>query len=217
MSAEQAVLDEAKIREEIETKLKAQYAKQLAEVEAAIREENKKSLALVVEQWRAEQQPPKPEEIEMLLNQEYFEFKVKLTDPANKQTTKEFVIREVPQKVEKRFIKKIEEAFLPRLKDLSSILLGFNATATTEDKMKAIVEAFSPSLDILAETVAIILDPFEEDTHINAGWVADNISSLRQWNIIYAQERANGIRDFFSRVSRDFLKGTTSGKASFLK
>jgi len=203
---------EKRLREELEAKYKADYAKKLDDAQKLMSAENKEAMRLVVEEWRESQKPPNEDEIEKLLNQEYFEFKITLPDPEKPGEKREFVIGELPQSVEKKFYKRIKDTLLPRMAELSEINTRLSMNSG-EEKIRAIIEMFEPSFDILAETVSIILNPYGKNT-ISVEWVQDNIATFRQWNITLAQERANRIRDFFSHVSQGSLRGI-DGRASF--
>src|SRR6266436_9272897 len=188
---------ENRVKEEvkaaIEAKYKAEYAKKLDESQKMLSAENKEAMRLVVEEWRNSQKPPNEQEIEKLLNQEYFEFKITLPDPEKPGEKKEFMIGELPQSVEKKFYKRIKDKLLPRMAELSDLTTKLSMNSG-EEKIRAIIEMFEPSFDILAETVSIILNPYGKNT-ISVEWVQDNIATFRQWNITLAQERANRIRD----------------------
>jgi hypothetical protein len=203
---------EKRIREEVETGLKAEYIKKLEESQKRLEEENRNAMKQVVEEWRSSQKPPDESEIEKLLNQEYFEFKIKLPNPDKADEQREFVIRELPQSVEKKFFKRVKDQLLPKLSELSSVSVRLS-DKTVEERIKAIIEMFEPSFDVMAETVAIILNPFGATPKVTVEWVQENVATFRQWNIILAQERANRIRDFFSHVSQGSMRGI-SGRAN---
>jgi hypothetical protein len=203
---------EKKIRAELEITYHAAYVKKSEELETTLREENRKAMQQVVDDWRNSQKPPNPEEITLLLNQEYAEFKVKLPDPGSGSLMKEFTIVELPQTIEKKFYKRLKDHLLPRLGELSALIVRL-ADEPTDKKILTIIELFEPSFDLLAETVTIILNPYENNG-VTTQWVQDKISSYRQWNIVLAQERANRIRDFFSHVSRGSISGIAGGASS---
>jgi hypothetical protein len=199
----------AEVTKELTIKFEAEFIKKCDEYQKLISVENEKTLQKVVEEWKASQKPPTEDEVALLLGQEYFEVKVTLNDPDKEGQQKEFVIRELPQSVEKKFYKKIKSQLLPKLSELANVSVRI-ADEDTEGKFKAIIEAFEPTFDVLAETTALILNPFGKNG-VTPEWAQDNISSFRQWNIILAQERANKIRDFFSHASRGSLSGIVGG------
>src|SRR5882724_2621106 len=157
------------VRAELTVKFEAEYTKKIDEMQARLQEANKKQMEEVLKEWQAAQQPPTQEEINQLLNQEYFEFKVRLPDPDNGETEREFVIRELPQTVERLFYKRIKEHILPKLNELSDITVRLT-DSDIENKLLAVIELFEPSFDILAETTSIILNPFGKNS-VTPKWV----------------------------------------------
>lgn len=172
----------------------ASAAKELEKQITAIQAENKQAVNLMMEDWKKKNTPPTPEELSTLLSQEYIEFPVKLFLEGK---TKDFVIRELPQAAEKRFIHILQKKVLPNLKDL----VGVNwQTETVMERVASVVDVLPNGLDLLAELTGLALFPRGEGKPVE--WLQENISTQRMFNIVEAQFRANRLRDFISAVSR---------------
>lgn len=193
--------------------LQRAYDRKIEATTAQLIEDNRKEIQKVLEDWKKEQQPPTPEEISTLLNQEYFTFDVKVK---SKEGDRTFQIVELPQSVEKKVYRKLKEKLLPKIQDFQGLAeqLSKDPKEDIGRKITKLIEMVEPTIDILADTVAIILDPYESDPTITPFWVQENIASFRQWNILVAQDHANRIRDFFSRASRTSLSGKMKGVGS---
>jgi uncharacterized membrane protein YheB (UPF0754 family) len=183
----------------IQARFEATLAREMNAYRVELASANTKMIQEELERIRKDYGPPKPEEIQKLLDQEYLTFVVKLPWPG--QTTKrEFTIQELPQSIEKQFYKQIKDQILPRAKEFAAI--SFNLLeGKLEDKISSALEAFDPSFDILADGVVLVLNPRGEEKDITRDWVQNNISSGRMWNILEAQIMVNRMRDFFSRLS----------------
>lgn len=189
------------IEKEITERLTKEYAQKYKEFQDKLETDAKELVKQTVEDWKKEQQGTKltDEELQKLLTQEYIEFTLKLTvrDTEGNPKEKSFTLRELPQTLEKKFVKNTTTKLKPHLKAIASLTEKvIEGTITT--KMETIMDAIEPSFDILADTVVMILNPFNNDADITSSWVQDNISTRRQWNIVEAQERLNGLRNFFS-------------------
>lgn len=182
----------------------ARKAKELEREVNLLRDQNRELIEKEIDRMREETKPPSPEELEKLLSQEYLRFTVRL---AVNGTDKEFVIREMPQAAEMRFVRVLQKSLVPKLRELSAFQWA-GAQATTEEQIQRIVDFVPEVLDLSSELCALALDPKSEDGIINAAWVRDNLSTFRIGNIVTAQLMASRIRDFFSLVSRS-LPGRT--------
>lgn len=183
-----------KISRESRKAADASAAKQLEKQLTAIQAENEENIKTMIEEWKKKNTPPTPEELSTLLNQEYLEFPVKLYLEGK---TKDFVIRELPQSAEKRFVHILQKKVLPNLKDIVGI--DFK-TETVMERIVTIVDVLPNGLDLLAELAALALYPRGDAKPIE--WLQENISTQRMFNIVEAQFRANRLRDFTSAVSR---------------
>lgn len=172
----------------------ASAAKELATHLTRIETENDKNVKAAIEEFKKKNTPPSQEELSVLLSQEYLEFPVKLFMEGK---TKDFVIRELPQAAEKKFIHILQKKVLPNLRNV--IGLDFS-TDTVMERMTKIIDVLPNGLDLLAELVGLALYPRGESQSIE--WLQDNISTQRMFNIVEAQFRANRLRDFTSAVSR---------------
>ena len=201
---------EQKLRTEYEEKYEIWKAKDLA----ALREDNDKKVQEQVrklfENWQKEQKPPSLEEIKVLLDQEYgeIEIPVPIYDDNDQKTIRKFVIRELPQSIERKFYRQ----FKTRVKDKGPEISAFtqrNMDQPFEKQLDSFLETFDGAFDILADAVVLILNPRGKKTEITAEWVADNIASNRMYSIIMAQVEVNRLRDFFSRVFQSGQKAST--------
>jgi hypothetical protein len=203
------IVDEVRktVTTEMQAEYEARFAKEIVEFKEKLEGENKIAIDAAIADFKKSQQPPSPEEITTLLNQEYLKFKVTVPwdEPADgsegeADATREFVIQELPQKTEKKFYKMFKEVLIPRAEDIAAITFEL-LEGDAGKKIIAVLETFDPTFDLMAETCVMILDPKGKNS-ITMQWIQNNISSYRQWNIIYAQVEVNRLRDFFSQLSR---------------
>ena len=189
----------------IDGKLKLDYEQrfiiwkktELAEIQKDADDKIRDMVGEFWEKWKAEQEPLTPQAIQQLLNQEYGQFPIKIF-AARERKEHEFTIRELPQRIERKFYRQFQK----RLKEYGPQLNAFaqaNMGQPFEKQLEAFMEAFDNAFDVLAETVILCIDPFEEEK-LTVEWVQDNISSQRMFNIIKAQMEANRLRDFFSQL-----------------
>jgi hypothetical protein len=170
---------------------------ELAEIQKDADDKIRDMVSQFWEKWKAEQEPLTPDKIQLLLNQEYGSFPIKMFC-IKEGKEREFIIRELPQKVERKFYRQFQR----RVKEYGPMLNAFvqaNMGQPFEKQIEAFMEAFDNAFDVLAETVAICIDPFEEEG-IDMEWIQNNISSQRQFSIIRAQMEVNRLRDFFSQL-----------------
>ena len=201
---------EQKLRQEFEAKFEVWKAKELADYKAQESEKIQEEVKKLFEKWQSEQKPPSLEEIKTLLEQEYAEVTIKIPvyDDNDERKTETFIIRELPQSVERRFYKQFKE----RLKEKGPELAAFtqaNLDQPFEKQLGAFLETFDGAFDVLADAVVLILNPRGKKQEINIQWVSDNISSNRMYSIIMAQVEVNRLRDFFSRVFQSGQKAQT--------
>jgi len=198
---------EKKIREEYEGKFAVWKTKELAELEAQQDVQIQDAVLKYVEEWKEKQKPPSKDEIQLLLSQEYvdFELLIKYADPTDDEPSrmaqKPFTIRELPQDVEKKFYQMFRKHLTEHLPELNAFMQK-NLDKSFEEKANSFMEAFEGSFDILAETVVLVLNPYNKISWLTLEWVQSHISSMRQWNIVQAQIDANKLRDFFSKLSQ---------------
>lgn len=191
----------ARIKGEIEGEYKGRFeiwkATELAELET---QQDTKIQQLVndyFEKWKEKQKPPTPEDLQKLLNQEYISFNLKLV---TEDGDREFVIRELPQAVEKKFYRTFKTQLQKHAPELGA-LAQKSMDKNFEERIMAFLETFDGAFDMLAETVVLCLNPFNKEEGVGAKWVQENISSQRQWNIVRAQIEVNRLRDFFLQLS----------------
>jgi hypothetical protein len=173
-------------------------AKELQSTIEALTQENIKMRDQELQKIRDSNKPPDPKELEKLLTQEYLEFAVKLPTGDG---VREFVITELPQSAETRLFNTIKKKLVPALKELSAV--EWNSSMTTATKLERVIESIPLALDTMAELTAICLNPFGKAKDITAEWARNNVSSVRQMNIIEAQIMASRFRDFFSALSHN--------------
>jgi len=203
----------SQIREEVEKEIRelyeAKFVKEIADYQQKLYEQNQQALTQAVEEFKKEQKPPTQEEIAQLLSQEYLEFNVELpwTDPPDPSCTdlpacltRTFTIRELPQSKEKLFFQKLKKEIIPRASDVGALTFQL-LEGDVAKKITSALETFEPTFDLMADACVMILDHKGKEK-ITREWVQDNLSSYRQWNIIYAQIQVSRLRDFFSQLSR---------------
>ena len=174
-------------------------AKKAKELDAYIKrlsEDNATMMKNELEKLQKEYAPLSSSEVGQLLKQEYLEFPVKTRD---KNGEREFVIREMSQAAELKFVKVLQKTIVPRIKEFSSI--DWTSGMTMLDKIQTLVEAIPETLDMLAELCVISLDPYGDES-VTLEWVQKNLSSYRIASIIEAQIMASRVRDFFSAAFR---------------
>ena len=178
-------------------------AKELADLEERQAAEIQKNVQELVDKWIADQGPPSQKEIQVLLDQEYAQFplKVQVFDDDDKITEKEFTITELPQTIEKKFFK----TFKKQIQDLAPQINAWvqnDMDKPVEDRVRGFLETVDGGMELMSEAVVLVLNPRGKKDFVTKEWVQSNLSSLRQWNILQAQLDASRLRDFFSRVSR---------------
>src|ERR1700733_3145505 len=140
----------AQIEDEVKKQFQAQYTKDITVFKEQLRVENDAAVQQAISEFRKSQEPPKPEEIQLLLSQEYLSFKVQIPDPQDEKKDREFTIKELPQRAEKAFYKKFKEQLIPRAADLGALtfeILGGDVA----QKITSLLNTFEPTFDLLAE------------------------------------------------------------------
>lgn len=176
------------VRQELEAK-KAQELQQALDI---LKTENQKAL----DEFYKANKPLEPQEIEKLLSEEYLEFKVKLATNGNNQ---EFVIRELTQAAEMRFLKYLQKELVPHLKTIAAI--EWTPGASVSENLQRLIEFVPDIASMASELCATCLDPNQKH-NITAQWVQENLSTRRVITVIQAQIQAGRYRDFFSLGSR---------------
>ncbi len=192
---------EKQVREKLEPEYAAKLDKQMQEYGEKLQEQNKKVIDEAINDLRKKMEPPNPEDLQKLLDQEYLSFKIKVASSRDgKEAERQFVIRELPQLVEKKFYAKIKDRLVPLASDIAALTLNL-LEGDAARKVVAALNSFEPFIDLSAELVAIVLDPYEEEK-ITVEWVRANLSTTRIVAILNAQIECNRMRDFFSLLSR---------------
>lgn len=167
---------------------------------AAIRDETKKILEEKIEEYRKMLTPPTPDELGVLLNQEYAEFPVKLKGDDGK--VRQFTIRELPLEAETKLMKAVQRTLGERLVEIGR--LDWSAGMSTVERIEKIMTMVPGAVDTLADCCAVCLDPFGEQADITGAWVLKHIGSQKLAAIIHAQIEASKYRDFLSLAGRFF-------------
>lgn len=187
------------LKPEVRTELNVQYK---TEMEAYVEEQKKLNAEQVKEymdNWKKSQEPLSNDELGLLLNQEYLEFKLKIK-VQGEDTLREFTICELNQLAEIRFVKVLQDKLIPVVQEIAAA--DWHIEDKIIDKIKGWLTKIPENLAVAAELVAIILDPKGKDASINKDWVQENLSTYRITAIISTQVEANRYRDFFSNGSR---------------
>lgn len=195
MATAPAVISEDPV---VQDRFQAELAREMDKFRVQLSDANAKLIEEELARIRKDYGPPKQEDIQKLLDQEYLTFTIQVPWPGTDK--KEYVIRELPQAAEKKFYRQVKDQLLPKAKDIAAISFKL-LEGNVEDKVRSVLETFDSTFDILADGVVIVLNPRDEVKEITRDWVQDNISSGRMWNILEAQMAANRLRDFFSKAS----------------
>ncbi|SRR6266566_4198911 len=191
---------EKDLREKLQKEYDARLEEQVKEVTQKLTEENQKMVEQAIEGIRKEMAPPSAEDIQKLLEQEYVEFTVEVPDRKKKQK-RQFMLRELPNSVEKKIYKKVKQILIP----FSTELAGLSMNLLEGDAAKKLVQmmdAFEPMLDSIVSVCTICLNPFGEEEDVTEMWVQENLSSTRIVKIVTAQLQVNKFRDFLSLLSQ---------------
>ncbi len=186
---------EEKLRETLEAEYAAKLQAQVNEIAARMTEENKKAVNDALEKMRKDMQPPAAGDMQKMLDQEYLEFKIEI-QVGTETEKRTFVIRELPQSIEKKMFKQIRTTLLPFASELAAMSMNL-MEGDASKKIIQLINTFEPILDVMTELCAISLDPFGDDS-IDAEWVREHLSSNRIAQIVTVQAQANRLRDFFS-------------------
>jgi hypothetical protein len=207
-------LDRAKLELEVRLALRQEYEEllkiwknnDLAALEAKQNDIIADGLKKYYEDWKKEQKPPGPQDIQKLLDQDYETFAVKIMyqDDAEQTQSVVFTLRELPQTIEKKFYRQFKDNLMTKMSELEALVQS-EMDQPFEKKVRAGLELFDESFDVMADAVVLILNPFGKSKvngkPLDREWVQNTISSDRQWSIITAQMQINRLRDFFSKVS----------------
>src|SRR5262249_50082340 len=104
-----------KIADRANRQAEANKTRELQRLSDDLRDEFKKAAEAELAKIREANKPPTPEALQALLSQQYLEFRIEVRD--GKDSKREFVIRELPQKVEKKLYDKIRKSIVPHLKE----------------------------------------------------------------------------------------------------
>jgi hypothetical protein len=207
LSAEESVII-AKVLPKLTAKISAQAeankAVELQKILTELTEENKKAFTEKVEEIRKAMTPPSPDELQLLLNQEYVEYSLRLK--AGSQT-KDFVIRELSIEVETKLIKIVQKTLGERLTEIGRI--DWASGMTMLEKLERVMGMVPGALETVSDCCALCLDPYGDDPEINGAWVRKNIGAQRLLAILHAQISVSRYRDFLSLAARFFPGMTT--------
>lgn len=205
MATQAAPVVESLSESEIEAKYRAKFIEEVEKFKTELSAQNKEAMEQTVAAFRKKMEPPSKEELQKLLDQEYIEFHIKIPFKGKQKGAKtihrEFVIRELPQAVEKKFYSRVKDKLTPLAEEVANITLNL-VDGDAARKIITILNTFEPLLDVLSYGAMLALNPYGDEEDIDEDWVRDNLSSTRIMQIITAQGEANRMRDFFSLVSR---------------
>ena len=186
-----------KIAREADAKYGAEYRLKFDKLQA----ENETALRAAIDSLRETAKPLSDEDVTKLLSQEYGEFQVPLAGPDGTIT---FVIRELSVASEKRLLTALKTVVAPLLQLTSSVEWASLAGVSQLERLNKVIELVPGALDVIAECVAICLDPRQETKFMSGAWVLHHLGVNRIIGIAMAQVSASRYRDFFSLVSRLF-------------
>ena len=177
----------------------AAHAKAIEREVTELKASNERMINTEIEKFRAQNKPLEPADITKLLSQEYAEFAVTVKDRRPDKDPRVFMIRELPQAVEKKIMAIIQKTLVPHLKEFSSV--EWTSAATVAEKMQRVIDVVPGALDTLSQVAQIALDPYGEES-VTVEWVQNNLSSFRIAAIVEAQLLTSKVRDFFLAASR---------------
>jgi len=166
--------------------LEARYQARLDREVARLREQTQKA----IEEFKRTFPPPSDEQIERLLYPELAEFSVALGGH-------QFVLRELPALVEKKFLRLVEQ----KLPGLVAEILRLDERLG-DDPVQAFTHLLSraeSALDLVSEACVLVLDP-ESQAGLTREFVQQHASTAFQLRILKAQMLLNGARDFLSQL-----------------
>jgi len=198
------------MRTEVRVELEAEYIKKQQAFETEITRASKEAVQQAIANWKNEQEPLNKDEISTLLSQDYMEFEApfKLRDGR----TARFNLVELPQAVEAKFLKTLKTRFVPLMKANAGAEFKLELNSSTAEKLQSLIEAIPEVLDVLAELVAVCLDPWEENTEygtINETWVKKHMATHRILAVLIGQIEVQRYRDFFLngfRLSKSLMQ-----------
>jgi hypothetical protein len=177
---------------------------QMTQLATTIREENKKTIDDAIAELKSNMKPPSPEDIQKLLEQELLEFTMKIPLVGDeKETHRTFVIRELPQVIEKKLLRVAKTRLVPLATEISSLTMNL-LEGDAAQKIVDLMNAFEPVLDAMADMVVTILDPYEKNKEIDVEWVQNHMTTQKIATVVIAQFECNRLRDFLSLASKGF-------------
>jgi hypothetical protein len=192
----------ASLEIEYEEKFETRLTSEIQKISQRLVEENKKVVTEAIERYKKELAPPSEQDIQKLLEQEYVEFKIEVPVGVGEgRQIRTFMIRELPQKAEKKIYAAIKKVLIPVSTDLIA-LTGDVLQGDAAKKLVQLMNTFEPAMDAMVSVAAIALNPYGEEQDIDDEWVRSNLSSTRILKVVTAQVEANKMRDFFSLLSR---------------
>lgn len=186
------------VRSILKVEYDSRFQEELKATQELLKDEAKKTMTSAIQELQAKLKPPTAEELQKVLEQEYLEFKLKVGRGEEEKT---FTIQELPQAVEKKFVKKAKSQLVTIASEIASLTLNL-LEGDAARKVVAAMNSLEPLLDVVAELATIALNPYETDPDITKEWVQKNLSTSRIMAVVNAQLEANHIRDFLSLLSR---------------
>ena len=194
-------LSEERTRIVTETKrlFQTQLEVEVQMIKKRLEDQNRETIEKAVEEFKKQQAPPTPDEVQKILDAEYLTFPLKIRW-SGKVEIEEIELRELPAAVERKIVRLIKEKARPVIEKIAPALLEV-MQGTGIDKLTAVFELIDPASDIVLEIVTLILSE-TTGRKITKETVEKSLSFNRQVGIITAQMECNRLRDFFSRAVR---------------
>jgi hypothetical protein len=164
--------------------LEARFQSRLEQEVARLRAESRRA----VEEFKRTFPPPSDEQIERLLYPELSEFRFELGG-------REFMLRELPSLVEKKFLRLAEQklpAIMAEILSLEDVL-----EESASQAFARLLERAGTAMDLVSDACVLVLDPAGENG-VTREFVQQHASTARQLRILQAQLLLNGARDFLS-------------------
>jgi hypothetical protein len=198
----------ATLKPEVRKELEIDYAKKQAELQTELRAETTRLVKEHMENWRKEQAPLSSEEMAKLLSQDYIEIPFPIKELRGKRKVHNFIICELPEIVEKKFVKAAQSFLIPVMEQINAS--EWHLDGSLLEQVTALLQKSPAVLDAAVSLATIVLNPWDEHKDITEQWVSENLSTPRICTVIMAQMEANRYRDFFFIGLRQFRSSKTS-------
>jgi hypothetical protein len=224
ISAEELEAIKVEIRpsviKEVSDSIRTEAETEIAKIKDSMRVDNDLLIKRSIKEWQDKQESAKkpltPEELQILLNQEYVTFKVSVRKTKEDDSIEliELTLGELSQNKEEEFYKLAKDFVKENITSL-----GGNAFKLTEgdlfEKLGTMMDVFDPVFSTMAKACVICLNPDGKHKWLTTEWIQSNMNSFRIMNVIKAQTEINKLRDFFSELFQTFQSQEPTNPAEY--